>query len=77
MMAPHITLIRSFRFGIDSVRSVAFFLKDVQRLSELLMKCFTPIEERLIVPDSESEFDTSGCIMYWCFHAMLSRNPSY
>ncbi len=41
-------------------RVVAFYLKDVQRLSELLMKYFTPIEERLIVPDSESEFGYFG-----------------
>lgn len=41
-------------------RVVVYYLRDVQRLRELLMKYFRPIEEQLIVPDSESEFGYFG-----------------
>lgn len=41
-------------------RVVVYYLRDIPRLSDLLMKYFRPIEEQLIVPDSESEFGYFG-----------------
>jgi ppGpp synthetase/RelA/SpoT-type nucleotidyltranferase len=41
-------------------RVVVYYIRDVQRLSDLLMKYFRPIEEQLIVPDSEWEFGYFG-----------------
>ena len=41
-------------------RVVVYYRHDVDRLSEVLMKYFRPIEEQLIVPDSEWEFGYFG-----------------
>jgi putative GTP pyrophosphokinase len=41
-------------------RVVVYYLRDVPRVNDLLLKYFRPIEEQLIVPDSEWEFGYFG-----------------
>lgn len=41
-------------------RVVTFYLSDVERVSDEIKEYFRPVEEKLIVPDSEREFDYVG-----------------
>lgn len=41
-------------------RVIVFYENDVERISEKLGKYFTKVEEKLIVPDSDSEFGYTG-----------------
>lgn len=41
-------------------RIVTFYLRDVDRVAEIVRKYLTPIEQKLIEPESEKEFDYVG-----------------
>jgi putative GTP pyrophosphokinase len=41
-------------------RIIAFYLSDVERISEVIRKYYRPIESRVVVPDSEWEFGYFG-----------------
>jgi ppGpp synthetase/RelA/SpoT-type nucleotidyltranferase len=41
-------------------RIVVFYLRDVQSLRDVVLRYFTPIEEQMIVPDTDSEFGYFG-----------------
>lgn len=41
-------------------RVIVFYLDDIENVKNQLLKYYTPIEEQLIIPDSEKEFDYEG-----------------
>ncbi len=41
-------------------RIVTFYLQDVQRIADHVREYFTPIEDRLVQPESDKEFDYVG-----------------
>jgi len=41
-------------------RIIVFYLNDIKTVKAQLLKYYTPIEEKLIIPDSEKEFDYEG-----------------
>lgn len=57
-------------------RIVTFYLSDLEPISNIIHDYFSPIEERIIIPDSEKEFDYEGK-HYILFIPKDLINPEY
>jgi len=41
-------------------RVIVFYISDVEKVKSILLENYRPIEEQLVIPDSEKEFDYEG-----------------
>ena len=57
-------------------RIITFFLSDVRRLSSLITELYRPLETRLLVPDSDREFDYVGQHFILLLPTDISRDES-